>query len=71
MTAGTLRVIFELGEVSQQDGGTQFILGSYVDGIPSFAPLMLLCANRHKANFPMTAPPRRSPCRCGSGSPTR
>ena len=29
MTAGTLRVIFELGEVSQQDGGTQFILGSY------------------------------------------
>ena len=39
MTAGTLRVIFELGEVSQQDGGTQFILGSYVHGIRPFHPL--------------------------------
>ena len=34
MTAGTLRVIFELGEVSQQDGGTQFILGSRAPNAP-------------------------------------
>eukprot|EP01045_Picozoa_sp_COSAG04_P003784 COSAG04_NODE_157_length_22270_cov_26.745298_13_plen_75_part_00 len=39
MTAGTLRVIFELGEVSQQDGGTQFILGSSAHGIAPFHPL--------------------------------
>ena len=38
MTAGTLRVIFELGEVSQQDGGTQFILGSYAYWHPPFPP---------------------------------
>ena len=39
MTAGTLRVIFELGEVSQQDGGTQFILGSYAYCLRPFPPL--------------------------------